>query len=32
MTETMRIAEAGGLVGVVTHMKVQGHEQGVCRL
>ncbi|MBA2259959.1 MAG: amidohydrolase family protein, partial [Acidobacteria bacterium] len=28
MAETMRIAEAAGLVGVVTHMKLQGHEQG----
>ena len=28
MAETMRIAEAAGLVAVVTHMKVQGHEQG----
>jgi N-acyl-D-amino-acid deacylase len=28
MTETILIAEKAGLVGVVTHMKVQGHEQG----
>jgi N-acyl-D-amino-acid deacylase len=28
MAETLRIGRATGLVAVVTHMKVQGHEQG----
>jgi N-acyl-D-aspartate/D-glutamate deacylase len=28
MTETLQIAETAGLAAVITHMKVQGHEQG----
>jgi N-acyl-D-amino-acid deacylase len=28
MRETLEIAEASGMVSVITHMKVQGHEQG----
>jgi N-acyl-D-aspartate/D-glutamate deacylase len=28
MTETMTIGERAGLVPVITHMKIQGHEQG----
>jgi N-acyl-D-aspartate/D-glutamate deacylase len=32
MTETLEIAEAAGLAAVITHMKVQGHEQGSAKL
>ena len=31
MAETMRIAEAAGMTAVITHMKLQGHEQGSAR-
>jgi N-acyl-D-aspartate/D-glutamate deacylase len=32
MKETLDIAEAAGLAAVITHMKVQGHEQGSAKL